>query len=146
MTDPIVNLFEIDEFNVENFDNDNLDQNELFNLDFDIDDVETETIEINRQLDTLVFKTNSNSDSVENDCDSKENYSNSNENDLNRLYFDEFDAKYSYDFQKGSRIDNLVINLGSDEIPRIICENHKINIEVRAAIIKHPVVCSYLKN
>ena len=99
MTDPIVNLYEIDEFNGENLDDDNLDQNELFNLDFDIDDVETELIEINRQLDTLVFKTNSNSNSVENDCDSNENYSNSNENDLNRLSFDEFDAKYSYDFQ-----------------------------------------------
>ena len=106
MTDPIVNLFEIDEFNGENLDDDNLDQNEQFNLDYDIDDVETELIEINRQLDTLVFKTNSNSNSVENDCDSNENYSNSNENDLNRLSFDEFDAKYSYDFQKGSRIDN----------------------------------------
>ena len=32
------------------------------------------------------------------------------------------------------------INLGSDDIPRIKCANNKLNLCVRSAVVKHPIV------
>jgi hypothetical protein len=48
---------------------------------------------------------------------------------------------YSQEERVGKvKIRNLEINLGSEEIFRISCVNHKLNIAIRTAIISHPVV------
>jgi hypothetical protein len=53
---------------------------------------------------------------------------------------------YSQDLGIGrAKITKLEINLGSDDIFRISCVNHKINLAIRTAIISHPVICNIFK-
>jgi hypothetical protein len=43
------------------------------------------------------------------------------------------------------KIDNLVINLGSTDIFRISCANHKINLAIRTAITNHQAISDIFK-
>ena len=48
------------------------------------------------------------------------------------------------DYEEGDQIEDITIQ--SETIPRFSCANHKLNLVVRSAITKHPVVCEHLKN
>lgn len=50
-----------------------------------------------------------------------------------------------YDQTKGSSFERLVINLGSDELPRISCAAHKLNLCLRGAFVKHQTICKDIK-
>ena len=53
----------------------------------------------------------------------------------------DFDSIFNYDLSNSrNTIDKLDINLGSTDIPRISCANHKLNLCVRSAVAKHPIV------
>ncbi len=58
-----------------------------------------------------------------------------------------FDNEENYNqYQIGcKKIKDLVINLGSDDVFRISCVNHKINLAIRTAIIQHPIICEIFK-
>jgi hypothetical protein len=65
------------------------------------------------------------------------------------MTIDDFDKLQNYVIDNQSEIiENLEIELGSDKIPRISCANHKLNLAVRTATLKHPVVSNdfYLLN
>lgn len=51
-----------------------------------------------------------------------------------------------YDTERGFPIENLVINLGSDDLPRISCASHKLNLVLRGAFVQHKVICQHLKS
>jgi hypothetical protein len=54
---------------------------------------------------------------------------------------EEFDRLVNYDVNETFQpIHNLEINLGSDDLPRFSCVNHKLNLVVRSAIARHPSV------
>ncbi len=59
----------------------------------------------------------------------------------------EFDDIENYHYQRtgSKKLKDLVINLGSADIFRISCVNHKINLAIRSAIIQHPVISTILK-
>ena len=48
-------------------------------------------------------------------------------------------------FYNDSPIDKLVINLGSSDLPRICCANHKLNLAVRYAMVQHKTICDDMK-
>lgn len=50
-----------------------------------------------------------------------------------------------YDLNKGNPLIDLRIKLGSDELPRISCASHKLNLAVRGAMVKHKVICEHLR-
>ena len=53
----------------------------------------------------------------------------------------DFDKLYNYNLNSENKIiEDLIINLGTDNIGRFSCANHKISLVVRSSIIKHPVV------
>lgn len=45
-----------------------------------------------------------------------------------------------YDLSKGQPVKDLRINLGTNDLPRFSCGNHKLNLAVRDAISKHPEI------
>lgn len=49
-----------------------------------------------------------------------------------------------YDRNKGTPIENLNINLGSDDIPRFSCGCHKLNLAIRKAIKAHKPLVNIL--
>ncbi len=58
----------------------------------------------------------------------------------------EFDAKMNYHLNRTKQpLDFLELNIQSNIIPRFNCANHKLNLAVRSAILKHPVVSEHLK-
>ncbi len=66
--------------------------------------------------------------------------------DILNMAVDEFDKLYNYVLNDGLEIvDEFEIQLGSDNVPRIACANHKLNLAVRSATIKHPIVGKNLK-
>ena len=57
----------------------------------------------------------------------------------------EFDQKLIYDVTKGTPIENLEINLGTSDISKINCANHKCDLGARAAMLRHVKICDQLK-
>ena len=53
--------------------------------------------------------------------------------DLDFVEADEYDSDNGFE-----RVNDFTINLGTADIPRFACSNHKCNIAVRMAIRKHP--------
>ena len=51
-----------------------------------------------------------------------------------------------YDTTLGYPIENLDIELGSDQIPRIQCSAHKLNLAVRGAFVRHKTICKHLSS
>jgi len=59
---------------------------------------------------------------------------------------EEFDRLFNYDVNETFQpIHELEINLGSDNLPRFSCFNHKLNLVVRSAIARHPSVKDLFK-
>ena len=54
-------------------------------------------------------------------------------------------TKMRQSIERKSKNKKLVINFGSDDIFRISCVNHKLNLAIRTAIVSHPVVCGIFK-
>ncbi len=54
-------------------------------------------------------------------------------------------TKMRQSIERKSKNKKLVINFGSDDIFRISCVNHKLNLAIRMAIVSHPVVCGIFK-
>ena len=50
-----------------------------------------------------------------------------------------------YDLTKGNPVRSLVINLGSSDLPRFSCGNHKLNIGIKRAIKNHSHIKSVLR-
>ena len=114
----------------ENEDEDNVDNNNSSSSESDeeVDDLEFVYDEISQELvnlKSLDFSTN-----IEEDTNV----------DLSELNHDQ-----EYDLDRGDRIENLNIELGSDSLPRISCAAHKTNISVRAAIRSHSFHSNMLK-
>ena len=42
-----------------------------------------------------------------------------------------------YDLNRGERVRDLIINLGTNDLPRFSCANHKLNIGIKKAIKNH---------
>ena len=62
------------------------------------------------------------------------------QSELINMKFTDFDSIFNYDLSyTRNTIDKLDINLGSDDIPRISCANHKLNLCVCSAVVKHPI-------
>jgi hypothetical protein len=63
------------------------------------------------------------------------------------MSIEEFDVIHNYELMKGDNkiIEKLKIKLGSNIISRISCANHKSNLAVRTATLKHPIVWKNLQ-
>ena len=57
----------------------------------------------------------------------------------------EFD-KHHYNLNKGSPIENLIIEIGGNKIARYSCGNHKLNLALRHAIQLHEGLSTILYN
>lgn len=66
------------------------------------------------------------------------------EGEQNLISFFDPDESNEYDLSKGELITDLVINLGTDDLPRFSCASHKCNIAVRLAIKSHQNLCQTL--
>jgi hypothetical protein len=55
------------------------------------------------------------------------------------LDFDQF-----YDFSKGQPIKNLELTIGSNDVPRFSCANHKLNLAVRHSLESHRIICQII--
>ena len=66
------------------------------------------------------------------------------EGDQGVLSFFDADESNEYDLSKGELINDLVINLGTDSLPRFSCASHKCNIALRLAIKNHQFLCKTL--
>ena len=56
-----------------------------------------------------------------------------NQNDIG----DDDNSDDDYDLSRGERVRNLIINLGTNDLPRFSCANHKLNIGIKKAIKNH---------
>ena len=99
--------------------------NDLFNKDIDFANKELDTVDndINRLEFIKTIKLKDPSDLID-------------QARLNISY--DYDFNQYYDLNKGKPLKNLSIKLGSDELPRFSCANHKLNLAVRHAISMHP--------
>lgn len=57
--------------------------------------------------------------------------------------FNQIEDSIHYDTSNNQlTINELIINLGSSDLPRFSCINHKTNLSVKGAMITHTVICS----
>ena len=82
-------------------------------------------------------------DNIQNNenIDENENKETNLDQTLTQMSTQDFDKLYNYILiSENPIIEDLIINLGTDNIGRFSCANHKINLIVRSSIIKHLVV------
>lgn len=99
--------------------------NDLF--DKDIEFANKELITVDDEVNRLVFSNNIKLKDTSNLIDDAR---------LNLSY--DHDFNQYYDLAKGKPLKDLNIKLGSAELPRFSCANHKLNLAVRHAITNHP--------
>lgn len=104
---------------------------ERFQVEFDFSDVEAECNQMIKEVNQLEIQFNTQNQQIDQQPLDVLDYLNSDSDE--------------YDRSKGEPIDDLVINLGTDDIPRINCANHIMNNAIRASIKNHPIVCADLK-
>lgn len=70
---------------------------------------------------------------------------NSNDTENNETLLCEINDEAFYDLTKGTPLESFTIKLGSDELPRFSCANHKLNLAVRHAIENHNELVNILQ-
>ena len=106
-------------------------ENEINDLEIqDFDDLETDIVEINSDENEIQY-----SSVMENDSNDANDLNDSNSEDETSDI--EFNFEEEYDLENNQIIKELNIKLGSDEIPRYQCANHKLDLVARKAIKFH---------
>lgn len=128
-------MYDLGEENQENDENLNLIDGEIDEEQLGFDCLETDIIESNTDANSVTFN-NIIQTSNQNNLDD-ENDSDGQADPIVSSAFDNIEHEL-FDQNLGKPISKLNINLGTDDLPRYQCADHKLDIAVKTAIKMHP--------